>query len=69
MKPLALILIVVGICIVVWGAFGFTTREKVIDVGPIHASKDKEHSVPYGPLAGALLAVGGVVLLVKSGRA
>jgi hypothetical protein len=47
------------------GAFGFQTREKVLDVGPIHASKDKEHNVPYGPLAGAVLAVGGVVLLVK----
>jgi hypothetical protein len=37
----------------------------VLDVGPIHASKDKEHNVPYGPLAGGLLALGGVVLLVK----
>ena len=57
--------IVVGIGIVIWGAFGFQTREKVLDVGPIHASKDKEHNVPYGPLAGGLLALGGVVLLVK----
>lgn len=65
MKILASVLIVVGIGIVIWGAFGFQTREKVLDVGPIHASKDKEHHVPYGPLAGALLAVGGVVLLVK----
>jgi len=64
-KILASVLIVVGIGIVIWGAFGFQTREKVLDVGPIHASKDKEHHVPYGPLAGALLAVGGVVLLVK----
>jgi hypothetical protein len=65
MKILATILILVGIGIVVWGAFGFQTREKVLDVGPIHATKETEHHVPYGPLAGALLAVGGVVLLVK----
>ena len=50
----------------IWGAFGFQTREKVLDVGPIHASRDKEHNVPYGPLAGGLLAVGGVILLVKN---
>ena len=25
-----------------------------------------KHNVPYGPLAGAVLAIGGVVLLVKS---
>ena len=65
MKAAAIILIVVGIVIVVWGAFGFETRQKVLDVGPIHATKDKEHHVPYGPVAGALLAIGGVVLLVK----
>jgi hypothetical protein len=64
-KILAIVLIVVGIGIVVWGGFGFQTRQKVLDVGPIHATKETEHHVPYGPLAGALLAVGGVVLLVK----
>jgi len=66
MKAAGTFLIVIGIGIVIWGAFGFQTREKVLDVGPIHASKDKEHNVPYGPLAGAVLAIGGVVLLVKS---
>jgi hypothetical protein len=65
-KGLAIILIVLGIAIVVWGALGFTTQDKVLDVGPIHATKETPHNVPYGPLAGALLAVGGVVLLVKS---
>jgi amino acid transporter len=68
MKALAVVLIVVGIGIVIWGAFGFTTREKVVDVGPIHATKDKEHNVPYGPLAGAVIVIGGVILLVKSKR-
>ena len=66
MKPAAFILIALGLVIVIWGAFGFQTREKVLDVGPIHASKETRHNVPYGPLAGALVAVGGVVLLVKS---
>jgi drug/metabolite transporter (DMT)-like permease len=66
MKAAALLLILVGIGIVIWSAFGFQTREKVLDVGPIHATKDKTHDVPYGPIAGAILAVGGVVLLVKS---
>jgi drug/metabolite transporter (DMT)-like permease len=66
MKAPAILLIAVGIVIVVWGAFGFKTRDRVLDVGPIHATKETTHNVPYGPLAGALLAVGGVVLLVKS---
>jgi hypothetical protein len=67
-KAAAIILIVVGVGIVIWGAFGFKTREKVLDVGPIHATKEEEHNVPYGPLAGAVIAVGGVILLIKSKR-
>ena len=63
MKLAAVILICIGIGIVIWGAFGFTTRETVLDVSPIQASKDKEHNVPYGPLAGAVVVVGGVALL------
>ena len=65
MKTLAILLIVMGIIIVVWGAFGFQTRDKVLDIGPIHATKETTHNVPYGPLAGAILAIGGVALLVK----
>jgi drug/metabolite transporter (DMT)-like permease len=66
MKAVAVLLIVVGVGIVIWGAFGFKTREKVLDVGPLHASKDETHNVPYGPIAGAIIALGGVVLLVKN---
>jgi hypothetical protein len=65
-KTPAILLIVVGIVIVIWGAFGFRTQDKVLDVGPIHATKETTHNVPYGPLAGAILAIGGVVLLVRS---
>jgi hypothetical protein len=66
MKAAGVVLIVVGIGIVIWGAFGFKTREKVLDIGPIHATKEETHNVPYGPIAGALIAVGGVALLLKS---
>jgi hypothetical protein len=66
MKTPAIILIAIGIAIVIWGGYGFETRDKVLDVGPLHATMEKTHDVPYGMLAGALLAVGGVVLLVKT---
>ncbi|MES1257793.1 MAG: DUF3185 domain-containing protein [Acidobacteriota bacterium] len=65
MKTPAILLIVIGVGIVIWGAFGFKTRETVLNVGPLHATKDTEHSVPYGPLLGVLIAAGGVVLLVR----
>ena len=45
-KMLGIILILVGIVGLAWGGFSFTTREKIVDLGPIHASWDKNHSVP-----------------------
>ncbi len=66
-KTLGLILIVLGVVALAWGGFTYTTREKVLDVGPIHASRDKEHSVPLPPIIGAVALIGGVVLLI-SGR-
>ena len=59
------LLVIIGIGVLAVRSFSYTTTEKVLDVGPIHATKETTHNVPYGPLAGALLAVGGVVLLVK----
>ena len=62
-KILGIVLIVIGIIGLAWGGFSFTTREKVVDLGPIHATRDKSHSVPLPPIAGALSLVGGVALL------
>ena len=65
-KTVGIFLIVVGLIVIVWGAYGFKTRDKVLDVGPIHATKTETHHVPYAPVAGALVAVGGAVLLATS---
>jgi hypothetical protein len=63
-KIFGMILIAVGLFGLVWGGFTYTTREKVIDLGPIHATRDETHTVPLTPLAGGLAVVGGIVLLV-----
>ena len=63
-KTLGVILCVLGLIGLAWGGFTYTTREKVVDIGPIHASRNKTHNVPLPPIAGAVALVGGVVLLV-----
>jgi hypothetical protein len=63
-KTLGVILIVLGVLGLAWGGFTYTTREKVVDIGPIHATLDKKHSVPLPPIASAIAFLGGVVLLV-----
>jgi hypothetical protein len=63
-KILGMILIALGLISLAWGGFTYTTREKVVDIGPIHATRDQTHTVLLPPIAGALALVGGIVLMV-----
>jgi hypothetical protein len=63
-KALGVILIVLGLFGLAWGGFTYTTREKVVDIGPIHATREKTHDVPLPPILGAVALICGVVLLV-----
>ncbi len=63
-KTLGIILIVLGLFGLAWGGFTYKTTEKVVDIGPIHATREKTHNVPLPPIAGAAALIGGIVLLV-----
>ena len=66
MKPTILIgilLIVLGGLALAYQGFTYTHREKVLDVGPIHATADKQDHVSIPPLLGGLALVGGIVLV------
>ena len=63
-KTLGIILIALGLLGLIWGGFSYTTRQKVADIGPLHASRDKTHTVPLPPIVGVVSLAGGVVLLV-----
>lgn len=63
-----IILIVLGILGLAYQGITFTTQKKVVDVGPIHATKDEKHTVPLTPVLGGLLLVGGVLLVLSNSR-
>ena len=63
-KSLGVILIVLGLTGLVWGGFAYTTRETIVDIGPIHATRDRTHNLLFPPLAGALALIGGIALVV-----
>jgi drug/metabolite transporter (DMT)-like permease len=67
-RTIGVILIVLGVCGLAWGGFSYTTREKVVDIGPIHATRDETHNVLLPPLAGAAALIGGVLLLAAGGK-
>ena len=70
-KTFGIILIVLGLVALAYGGFSYTTSEKVVDIGPIHATRDKTHNIPLAPIGGALALIGGIVILAagKKGTA
>jgi uncharacterized membrane protein HdeD (DUF308 family) len=70
-KPLTLVgvaLIILGVLALAYQGITYTTREKVVDLGPLKATVDKEKKIPLPPIVGALALVGGVVLVIVGAR-
>jgi uncharacterized membrane protein len=63
-----IVLIVIGIITLVYQGFTYTTQKKVLDVGPIQATKTEHHTVPLPPIIGGILLIGGVVLVVTGSK-
>jgi uncharacterized membrane protein YidH (DUF202 family) len=71
MKPLALIgvlLIVIGIVALVYQGITYTSRETVVDIGPVHATADRQKTLPLSPVLGIVALAGGVVLVIAGMR-
>jgi uncharacterized membrane protein HdeD (DUF308 family) len=71
MKPaviVGVILIVIGAVALAYQGITYTTQEKVVDLGPLKVEAKKEKTIPLPPLLGALLLVGGVILVAVSAR-
>jgi hypothetical protein len=67
MKPIAIagvLLIVLGLAALVYQSVSYTSRETVIDIGPITATADRQKTLPIPPVLGILAVAGGVALLV-----
>jgi drug/metabolite transporter (DMT)-like permease len=62
-----LVLLIIGVVLLLVGGISYTTQEKT-KIGPIAIEHPEEHTIPYSPIAGALLAVTGGALML-TGRA
>ena len=65
---LGIALIMLGVVAFAYQGITYTTREKVIDLGPLQATVDTKQTLPLPPLVGGLALIGGVVLLVVGAR-
>ena len=68
MKIAGIILVVLGALGLLYGGMQFTTRERVVDAGPVHIDADRSHRVPYAPVGGAVVLIAGAALLLAGRR-
>jgi uncharacterized membrane protein len=71
MKPITLIgivLLVLGVLALAYQGINYTHQEKILDIGPIHATAEKHKRIPLPPVVGGLALVGGIALLVMGAR-
>jgi uncharacterized membrane protein len=71
MKPammIGILLIVLGGLALAYQGFNYTKQEKVLDIGPIHATAEEQKHVSIPPLLGGLALVGGIVLVIAGSR-
>jgi hypothetical protein len=65
---LGIILVVIGIFALAYQGISYTKREKIVDVGPLHATKDTTKTIPLPPIVGGLSLIGGVVLIAAGAK-
>ena len=68
MKPAGIIGIILIVIALVWGGITYTKREKVLDLGPIQATAEKQKTIPFPPVLGGICLVGGIVLVIVGNR-
>jgi hypothetical protein len=63
-----ILLIVLGVIALAYQGITYTTNKKVLDIGPIQATREERKTIPLPPILGGLALIGGVVLLISGSR-
>ncbi len=69
MKLVGILLIVFGVVALALGGIQYTTREKVLDLGPIEATAEKHKTIPLSPIVGIASLAGGIALVLVGAKA
>jgi len=69
LRPLGIVLSIIGILMIIYTGFNYVTTEKVVDLGPIKINAEKNHPVQWSPIVGIALLVGGIVIVLIDKKA
>jgi hypothetical protein len=67
-KLLAIALIAIGIIAFAYQGISYTSRDNVVDLGPLHVTAERSHTLPLPPIVGAVALVAGLALFFMNGQ-
>jgi len=68
-RTTGIVLIVIGALMMIYTGFNYITTERVVEIGDLHIDKHESHPVQWSPIVGALLLVGGIVIMARGKKA
>jgi hypothetical protein len=63
-KIIAIALIALGIIAFAYQGISYRSEDKVVDLGPLHVTAEKTHTLPLPPIVGGMALLGGIALLI-----
>jgi hypothetical protein len=64
MKLTGIILVVLGVLALAYQGIRYTTREKLIDIGPLKVTASERKTIPLPPIVGGIALVAGIALIL-----
>ncbi len=65
---IGIVLVILGVLALAYQGINYTRQEKVLDIGPIHATKESQERIPLPPILRGLALAGGIALLLIGAR-
>ncbi len=64
MKKIGIIIVAIGLLITIYTGINIVTKEKVVDIGKLEITQNKNHRLNWSPAIGvAVMVIGGVVIM------
>ena len=63
-----IVLIAIGIIALAYQGITYTTREKVLEVGPVEVRAETQRTIPLPPIVGGVALAGGILLVLVGAR-
>jgi hypothetical protein len=65
---LGLVLVALGLLALAYQGITYRSRETIVDIGPIHATAERDRTLPLPPVLGIVAVAGGAALWIASSR-